>query len=194
MTNEEFILQCRQCTKCGLAQTRKNVVVGVGPVPCDLMLIGEAPGENEDLQGEPFVGKAGQLLDQILASAGFDRKQNIYIANTIKCRPPENRNPALEEIESCSEWLKEQITLVAPKLVIFCGAVSMKVAFPEMTEGISKVRGKWLTWNGIDAMVIFHPSYLLRNQSREVGSPKWLTWQDMKEIKNAWDYLQKVKQ
>ncbi|MFH1429879.1 MAG: uracil-DNA glycosylase [Candidatus Margulisiibacteriota bacterium] len=188
----KLVEQCKNCAKCELAKTRTNVVVGVGPVPCDLMLVGEAPGEQEDLQGEPFVGKAGKLLDQILASVGFDRKENIYIANTIKCRPPGNRNPNPDEMNACHPWLEEQIKLVKPKIILFCGSVAMKIAFPDNKEGITKQRGKWLQWQGYDAMVVFHPSYLLRNQSRAVNSPKWHTWQDFKEIRNAWVFYQKV--
>jgi len=192
MSDETLKTEALSCTRCGLAQTRTQVVFGVGPVPCDLMLIGEAPGEQEDLKGEPFVGKAGQLLDQILASAGFSRNENVYIANTIKCRPPENRNPLPTEMQACQEWLERQIELVQPKIIILCGSVAMKMAFPESTDGITKQRGRWLQWKNRDAIVIFHPSYLLRNQSKAEGSPKWLTWQDVKEIRTAWDYYQKI--
>jgi DNA polymerase len=192
MSDTSLKEQSLSCQNCELAAGRTQVVFGVGPVPCDLMLIGEAPGEQEDLKGEPFVGKAGQLLDQILAAVGFNRKENIYIANTVKCRPPDNRNPSPEEMAACFPWLDQQIQLVNPKILILCGSVAMKMAFPTSTEGITKQRGIWTTWRGIDTMVIFHPSYLLRNQSKAVGSPKWLTWQDAKAIRHAWEYYQKV--
>ena len=192
MTYETLKEQCQQCTKCDLSKTRTNVVVGVGPVPCNLMLIGEAPGEKEDLSGEPFVGRAGKLLDQILESVGISRQENIYIANTIKCRPPGNRNPTSEENVACNDWLEQQIAIIKPKIILLCGSVSMKMAFPDSKLGISKQRGQWLQWHGCDTMVVFHPSYLLRNQSREKGSPKWHTWQDFKAIKNALEFYEKV--
>ena len=192
MTYPELTSQCKQCQKCELAKTRTNVVVGIGPVPCDLMLIGEAPGEQEDLTGEPFVGRAGKLLDQILNSVDFDRKTNVYIANTVKCRPPGNRNPEPAEKLACYPWLEEQIKLIQPKIILLCGAVSMSLAFPDNKLGITKMRGQWLRWHDCDVRVIFHPSYLLRNQSKEPGSPKWLTWQDMKEIKVAWEFFQRI--
>jgi len=192
INNESFKTQCSQCQKCKLHTTRNNIVIGIGPCPCDLMLIGEAPGEQEDLKGEPFVGKAGKLLDQILASVDLDRKRNVYIANTIKCRPPNNRNPLPEEIYACKDWLDIQIKLVNPKIIVLSGSVAMKMAFPDRKEGITKQRGLWQKWKDIDTIVVFHPSYLLRNQSRAVGSPKWHTWQDFKAIKNALGYFEKI--
>jgi DNA polymerase len=186
-----------KCTLCPLHETRTKVVFGTGPVPCDLMLIGEGPGEQEDLSGLPFVGKAGQLLTKILASAEINREKDIYIANTVKCRPPENRTPTTSEISKCFPYLMEQIRIVQPKILLLCGAPATKTILNN-EESISKIRGRWFKIHHfgfeISAMPIFHPSYLLRNQRRDPGSPKWLTWQDMKEIRNALDFLQRIKE
>jgi DNA polymerase len=180
---------CQGCDKCELHKTRTNVVFGDG-VPNDkIVLIGEAPGESEDLEGKPFVGRSGQLLDKILESVGFSRKTNIYIINTIKCRPPKNRNPLPEEKIACRDFLNEQLNILKPKIIILCGAVAVS-SLLNTNEGISKIRGKWFDWNGNAKIIpIFHPSYLLRNQSNEVGKPKWLMWQDIKEIRRVYDML-----
>ena len=185
---EELKAECLKCTACGLAETRRQVVFGVGPAPCDLMFIGEAPGADEDEQGIPFVGRAGQLLTKMLASVGINRDTDAYIANICKCRPPGNRNPEREEANSCMHWLKDQIRLVQPKIIVLVGAVAMKNMLGEEMPGITKARGKWVTCEGVDAMIIFHPSYLLRNASSEVGSPKWQTWQDLKAVKSALEF------
>ena len=153
------------------------------------MLVGEAPGYWEDQKGEPFVGKAGQLLDKIFDCVGLSRKEHVYICNTIKCRPPENRNPLPEEKEACKEYLEAQIDVLKPKIILICGSVALNSLLPDK-GGITKVRGKW--FDGpyqAKMMPIFHPSYLLRNDSREKGSPKWLTWQDIKEVKRVYDEL-----
>jgi DNA polymerase len=181
------------CTRCTLAKGRTKVVFGNGPVPCDLMLIGEAPGADEDLQGFPFVGRAGQLLTQILGSVGIKRPDDIYIANTVKCRPPDNRAPLATEQEACAPYLETQIKLVKPKIILLAGAPAVK-AILKSDDPMTSLRGKWLKLPGteIAVMPIFHPAYLLRNPSKEKGKPKWLTWEDMKEVKNALDYLRKV--
>ena len=180
---------CQNCTKCDLCKTRTNVVFGEG-VPNDkIVLIGEAPGFNEDREGKPFVGRSGKLLDQILASVGFFRDKNIYILNTVKCRPPENRNPLPIEKEACREFLDKQLEIMKPKIIILCGAVAVN-SMLDTTLGITKIRGKW--FDGVynsKMMPIFHPSYLLRNPSKAVGSPKWLMWQDIQEIKKYYDTL-----
>ncbi|MFH0886828.1 MAG: uracil-DNA glycosylase [bacterium] len=183
--------EAMNCQKCPLSKGRTNVVFGSGPVPCDIMLIGEAPGEQEDLQGLPFVGKAGQLLTKIIETAEINRDTDIYIANTVKCRPPENRTPTTEEIRSCYPYLEAQIHHVKPKIILLAGAPAVKTILGN-DEGMTKIRGKWFKYKGIDVMPIFHPSYLLRNQSRAVGSPKWYTWQDMIEIKGAREFIRKV--
>ena len=170
------------CQKCPLAATRTNVVVERGDRNAKILIIGEAPGEQEDLSGLPFVGKSGQLLDKILESVGFDTNKDVYICNTVKCRPPNNRVPTEVEMNTCKPYLLEQIRLIDPKIILLTGATSLKSIMGEK-RGISKIRGQWLEWEGRLVMPIFHPSYLLRNQSREQGSPKWLTWQDAKAIK-----------
>jgi DNA polymerase len=170
------------CQKCPLAPTRTNVVVERGDRKAKILIIGEAPGEQEDLSGLPFVGKSGQLLDKILESVGFDTNKDVYVCNTVKCRPPNNRVPTDVETTTCKPYLLEQIRLVDPKIILLTGATSLKSILGEKL-GITKVRGQWYEWEGRLVMPIFHPSYLLRNQSREQGSPKWLTWQDVKAIK-----------
>lgn len=170
------------CQKCPLAPTRTNVVVERGDRKAKILIIGEAPGEQEDLSGRPFVGKSGQLLDKILESVGFDTNKDVYVCNTVKCRPPNNRVPTEIETTACKPYLLEQIRLVDPKIILLTGATSLKSILGEKL-GITKVRGKWYEWEGRLVMPIFHPSYLLRYQSREQGSPKWLTWQDIKAIK-----------
>ena len=179
------------CEKCPLCKTRTNIVFSDGTPNPKLMLIGEAPGFYEDQQGKPFVGKAGQLLDKIFASVGFSRK-DIYICNTLKCRPPDNRNPLPDEKEACWEYLKAQIDIIKPQIILLCGNVAVQSILPNI-GGITKIRGKWYQGgdivHGAKLMPIFHPSYLLRNDSREKGSPKWLMWQDIQEIKREYDKL-----
>lgn len=185
---EKLKQKCMLCQKCELCKTRTNVVFSDGVPNSKLMLIGEAPGANEDLQGKPFVGRAGQLLDKIFESVGLSRN-DIYICNTLKCRPPLNRDPLPIEKERCSEYLEEQIRILKPKIILLCGKVALTSFFPEVT-GISKVRGKWFD-GPYDAKVmpIFHPAYLLRNPSKKEGSPKWLMWQDIQEVKRVLDSL-----
>ncbi len=193
---EEVAEIASTCTKCRLAKGRTKVVFGNGPVPCDLMLIGEAPGADEDIQGLPFVGRAGQLLTQILASVGIKRPDNIYIANTVKCRPPENRAPLADEQAACWPYLEAQIKYVNPKIILLAGSPAVKAVL-KSDQPITSLRGKWLKLPGrddISVMPIFHPAYLLRNPSKEKGKPKWLTWQDMQEVKNALDYFRKVEE
>lgn len=184
------------CQKCPLSKTRNKVVFGHGPVPSDIMLIGEAPGADEDEQGLPFVGRSGRLLTQILESVGIKRPDNIYIANTLKCRPPDNRAPLATEQEACWPYLEAQLKLVKPKILLLAGTPSVKNVL-KIKEPITKIRGKWFKLEGypdLSVMPIFHPSYLLRNPQKTKGSPKWNTWQDMQEVKNALDYLKKVRE
>ena len=181
---------CRSCQGCGLAETRTHVVVGTGPVPCNLMIIGEGPGAKEDEQGLPFVGRSGQLLTKILDSVAINRESDVYITNIVKCRPPQNRDPQVDEVAACKPYLIRQIQLVQPKILLVLGAPALKTVLEE-TKPISKVRGSWYQTpvdymaDNLYIMPLFHPSYLLRNDSREKGSPKWLTWQDLKEVKAA---------
>lgn len=186
---EELNKRCLACEKCLLSKTRANVVFSDGIPNSKLMLIGEAPGYWEDVKGLPFVGKAGQLLDKIFESVGLSRKKDVYICNTIKCRPPENRNPLPEEKSACREFLDKQIEILKPRIILICGSVALSSMLPN-ERGITSVRGKW--FDGpykCKMMPIFHPSYLLRNDSREKGSPKWLMWQDIQEIKREYDKL-----
>ncbi len=189
---EKIYQRCLSCKKCVLAKTRHNIVFSDGVPNKKLMLIGEAPGFYEDKEGKPFVGKAGQLLDRIFESVGLTRKRDVYICNTVKCRPPENRNPEPEEKEACWEYLKAQIDIIQPKIILLCGNVAVQSILGNV-GGITKIRGKWFEGSdvvhGAMLMPIFHPSYLLRNDSREKGSPKWLMWQDIQEIKREYDKL-----
>lgn len=186
---EKVNSKCKNCEKCQLCKTRTNVVFSDGVPNHKLMLIGEAPGYYEDQKGLPFVGKAGQLLDKIFESVGLSREKNVYICNTIKCRPPENRDPLPEEKQACREYLDAQIEILKPQIILICGRVALN-SMLETAEGITKVRGKWFDGpNNSKMMPIFHPSYLLRNDSREKGSPKWLMWQDIQEIKKEYDLL-----
>lgn len=181
--------KCLNCTKCSLSKTRTNVVFDDGIPNNKLVLVGEAPGYWEDQKGKPFVGKAGQLLDKIFECVGLSREKDVYICNTIKCRPPENRNPLPEEKAACREYLDAQLEILKPKIILICGSVALNSLLPDK-GGITKVRGQWFDGPyGSKMMPIFHPSYLLRNDSREKGSPKWLTWQDIKEIKRVYDEL-----
>jgi len=189
---EEVYKKCLNCHKCGLGETRTNIVFSDGVPNPKLMLIGEAPGFYEDKQGKPFVGKAGQLLDKIFECVGLTRKRDVYICNTVKCRPPENRNPEPAEKAACEEYLKAQIDIIQPKIILLCGNVAVQSILGNI-GGITKIRGKWFEGNeyvhGAKLMPIFHPSYLLRNDSREKGSPKWLMWQDIQEVKREFDKI-----
>ncbi|MDR2431413.1 MAG: uracil-DNA glycosylase [Candidatus Margulisbacteria bacterium] len=185
---EELRAECLQCAACPLSAQRKQVVFGAGPAPCDLMVIGEAPGADEDEQGEPFVGRAGQLLTKMLSAVNINRDTDAYIANICKCRPPNNRPPEKTEMSACMHWLKSQIKLVRPKIIVLAGSTAMRGMLGDNLRGITKERGKWVTCEGVDALIIFHPSYLLRYPSSEAGSPKWQTWQDLKAVKSALEY------
>ncbi len=186
---ESIKMKCLSCNKCSLAQTRTNIVFSGGIPNHKLMLIGEAPGYYEDQKGEPFVGKAGQLLDRIFASVGLSRQKDVYICNTLKCRPPNNRDPLPDEKLACKEYLDAQIEILKPRIILLCGRVAVS-SLLNTTQGITKLRGKWFEGPYMSKMMpIFHPSYLLRNDSREKGSPKWLMWQDIKEIKRVYSQM-----
>ena len=182
--------KCQNCHECVLGNTRKNVVFSDGnPETAKIVLIGEAPGETEDETGTPFVGRAGKLLNEFLQNAGISREKDLYIINTVKCRPPENRVPTDVEKSMCEKFLTAQIDIMNPKAIIFCGATSLKSFWHDKKVQISKVRGNWFETeiNGkkYKSMAIFHPSYLLRNHSTEVGSPRYLMSQDLAEIKST---------
>jgi len=166
----------KACTKCEeLARCRKNVVFGVGNIHAELMFVGEAPGADEDEQGEPFVGRAGQLLTKIIEAMGFQRS-DIYIANVLKCRPPQNRTPLPDEMNNCRPYLLEQIDAIQPKVIVALGATAVR-ALLDVELGITKMRGNWYTFHNTPIMPTFHPAYLLRNPpaKREV-------WEDMKTV------------
>lgn len=191
MERELLLLKekCLKCTKCALSKTRHNVVFSDGVANRNLVLVGEAPGYYEDKTGVPFVGKAGQLLDKIFECVGLSRKKDVYIMNTIKCRPPDNRDPLPSEKEACREYMDAQLEILKPKIILICGNVALK-SLLDTGFGITKVRGKWFDGPyGSKMMPIYHPSYLLRNDSREKGSPKWQMWQDIKEVKRMYDEI-----
>lgn len=173
---------CSNCFRCELSQTRKQVVPGEGNPHADILIVGEGPGQTEDETGLPFVGRSGELLDKILASVNLTREKDVFICNVVKCRPPENRDPKPNEIAACNGYLREQIRLVDPKIILLTGKVAMATLLG-IKQGITKVRGQWIEQEGRWYMPIFHPAYLLRNQSREKGSPKWLMWQDIQTVK-----------
>ncbi len=163
---EELEKVCKTCEKCDLCKTRHNVVFGVGNKNAEVLFIGEGPGENEDLQGEPFVGRGGQLLDKMLKAVDLDRNKNIYIANIVKCRPPQNRDPFQEEQDSCIDWLRNQVALIRPKIIVCLGRIAaMKIIKPDMK--ITKEHGIFFEKNGVIMMATLHPAALLRNPANK---------------------------
>jgi DNA polymerase len=173
----ELIASVLACRACGLCNSRKQAVVGVGHPQAEWMLVGEAPGEQEDIQGEPFVGRAGQLLDRMLAATGLTREtassaQQVYIANVIKCRPPGNRNPTPEEVQQCEPYLARQVQLVKPKLLVAMGRFAAH-ALLKTSDPIGRLRGRVHTYEGTPLVVTYHPAYLLRNPA-----DKALAWDD----------------
>jgi DNA polymerase len=163
------------CEKCRLSKTRTQVVYGVGNPKADLMFIGEAPGRDEDLQGEPFVGRAGQLLTDIIKAMKLTR-DDVYIANVIKCRPPENRNPEPDELDACRPYIRRQVELIQPKVIVTLGRFALQ-SLTEKAYGITSVRGQWLEYNGVKVMPTYHPAYLLRNPAAKKD-----VWADMKKV------------
>lgn len=187
--NIEVLAQhCQSCRRCQLGTTRINAVVGRGNLQAPIVIIGEGPGQNEDETGLPFVGKAGKLLEKILAAVKLDSEKDVYICNIVKCRPPDNRVPAAEEIAACKPYLLEQIRLIDPKIILLTGATAVKGLTGDK-RGITKIRGTWIEWEGRLCMPIFHPAYLLRNPSREQGKPKWLMWQDIQTVRAKLDEI-----
>ncbi len=174
---DSFYNEIKDCQLCPLGATRTKFVFGVGNPNADLMLIGEAPGRNEDLQGEPFVGRAGQLLDKILAAINLSREE-VYIANVLKCRPPNNRDPLKSESDTCQPYLKQQIELIKPKLILALGRVSGAWLLGE-DLALKDMRNKSYSYNGIEMMVTYHPAALLRN-------PHWKRpcWEDMQRVRD----------
>lgn len=166
------------CRKCRLCETRTNTVFGVGPLGAPLMVVGEGPGADEDAQGEPFVGRAGKLLDEMLRAIGRSRRTDTFIANVVKCRPPGNREPAEDEAEACRAYLEEQLRLVKPKLIVALGRVSAQRLLATDTP-IGKMRGQTYQWgpDGTPLMVTYHPAYLLRSPADKAKS-----WEDLKRV------------
>ncbi len=184
---EQLRIEIGDCKRCELHKTRNNLVFGVGNPCADIMFIGEAPGEEEDLKGEPFVGRAGRLLDKILESIGLSRKENIYIANVLKSRPPENKIiNHLSSIDICLPFLLKQIDIVKPKLIVCLGTIAAH-SLLKIKDPITKIRGKFFIYKNTKVLTTYHPSYLLRNPlaKKEV-------WEDCKKIKEMIDRLREV--
>ncbi|PKK82657.1 MAG: uracil-DNA glycosylase [candidate division Zixibacteria bacterium HGW-Zixibacteria-1] len=171
-----------ECQNCPLGATRTKFVYGVGNPKADVLFIGEAPGRDEDLRGEPFVGRAGQLLDKILEAINFKR-EDVYIANILKCRPPNNRDPQPDEMQTCMPYLLEQIKLIKPKIICALGRISAQ-GLLQTTTPLGKLRGQWHDFNGIPFIVTYHPAALLR-----FPSYKRDTWEDVKRLREKFDEL-----
>lgn len=169
--------ECADCSKCDLCKTRTNLVFGRGNPDSEIMLIGEGPGEQEDLSGTPFVGRAGQLLDDMLKMIDLT-DEKVYIANVVKCRPPKNRDPMQEEKEACRDWLNRQLEIVSPKIIVCLGRIAATSVIREDFR-ITKERGRWFTVNGVQTMAIYHPAALLRDPTKRPD-----TFTDLREIRS----------
>ena len=178
---DSFHQQIHECQKCRLGQSRTNFVFGVGDPNASLVLVGEAPGEQEDLKGEPFVGRAGQLLDKILAAIDRSREKDVYICNVLKCRPPQNRDPLADEVEQCEPYLIHQINLIQPKLIVALGRVAGKTLL-NVDKPLKSMRGILHNYHNTPLIVTYHPAALLRN-------PNWKpeAWKDFKWIRSMID-------
>jgi len=176
-----FYQEIHQCQNCALGQTRTNFVFGVGDPNASLVLVGEAPGEKEDLKGEPFVGRAGILLDKILAAIDRTRQKDVYICNVLKCRPPNNRDPLAGEVEQCEPYLIHQINLIQPKLIVALGRVAGKTLL-NVESSLKSMRGVLHDYHGTPLLVTYHPAALLRN-------PNWKpeAWKDFKWVRSIID-------
>jgi DNA polymerase len=172
---EELERLCKNCNKCKLAQGRNNIVIGDGNKNAEIMFIGEGPGVDEDAQGIPFVGKAGKLMNMAFAGIGIKREE-VYITNIVKCRPPNNRNLEKDVVHNCMEYLNTQIELVKPKVIVLFGNIALKNILGE-EYGISKVRGTWIEKDGIKYLPTFHPAALLCDESKKIAF-----WQDLKTV------------
>jgi len=168
--------EVRVCTKCSLCETRKNTVFGVGNPHAELVFVGEAPGADEDRQGMPFVGRAGQLLTDIIEKGMKLRREDVYICNVLKCRPPENRDPNLEEVYHCEPYLLRQLDIIQPKAICALGRTAAQTLL-KTTDSTGKLRGKWHNYHGIPLRVTYHPAYLLRSPGE-----KRKAWEDVQEI------------
>lgn len=164
-----------ECTRCRLNKGRTNLVFGVGNVNADLMFVGEGPGADEDAQGEPFVGRAGQLLNNMISAMGL-RREDVYIANVVKCRPPNNRTPEKDECDTCSPFLLRQIEVIRPKVIVALGAVAAKNLLA-INDSMSNLRGRWYDFKGAKLAVTYHPAYLLRDPRQKVEA-----WKDLQMV------------
>jgi uracil-DNA glycosylase family 4 len=178
-TLAEVALEAADCTKCGLANGRTQVVFGVGNADADVMFIGEAPGFHEDKQGEPFVGAAGQLLTRMLGEVLGVARDDIYIANVIKCRPPGNRDPQEDEIDACTPWLVEQVSLIQPRVIVTLGNFATKFVL-QTAQGITRMRGRAYPWHGRTVVPTFHPAAILRGGGE--SSRQFLEFRDDFEL------------
>lgn len=196
-SHDALIAAMHTLTDDPLAETGNRMVISRGNPEADLMVIGEGPGAEEDQQGKPYVGRSGKLLNKILEAAGFDSQNGVYVTNTVFRRPPDNRDPSLDELAYYKSYLMELIRLVDPKLIVTTGKYSMWQVIGAERLGvkrlnqlrITKLRGNWHEIDGRWVMPIFHPAYLLRQPSREKGKPKWLTWQDAQAIRHKYDEI-----
>ena len=178
MTLDELEIKCKNCTICDLCEGRTNLVFGIGKKDADIMLIGEGPGENEDLQGQPFVGRSGQLLDKFLASVDLSRDKNVYIANMVKCRPPKNRDPKPEEQDMCINWLRKQFKIIKPKIVVCVGRISAQKLIDKNFK-VTQQHGQFIDKNGTLFMGTYHPAAILRNpNNKEFAFADWLALRD----------------
>jgi DNA polymerase len=166
------------CQRCKLHEGRQNIVFGVGSAQAELVFIGEGPGADEDRQGEPFVGAAGQLLDKMIVAMGFQRSE-VYICNVVKCRPPGNRNPEPDEIAACSPFLRQQVASIRPRVIVTLGKFAAQTLLADTTP-ITRLRGRWREYDGVPLMPTFHPAYLLRSPSE-----KGKAWEDLKAVVRA---------
>jgi uracil-DNA glycosylase len=179
---EELIRHCEHCTRCPLCETRKHVVVGRGSRNAPMMFVGEGPGQQEDEQGIPFVGRAGQLLGHLLEALGIT-EDDYYIANIVKCRPPGNRAPNDDEANACLPYLRAQVKLIMPKIIVCMGATAAKYIIDKNVK-ITQIRGQWREQKGFYIMPVFHPAALLRDPSKKI-----LMWEDFKKIKEKLDEI-----
>jgi len=173
---EELAQTVAECRRCRLCETRRNTVFGEGDTRARLMFFGEGPGADEDMQGRPFVGRAGELLTRMINAMQFQRSE-VYIANTVKCRPPGNRNPEPDETEACRAYALRQIELLSPEVIVVLGAVPFRFLFPNVYGGIRSQRGKWMEYRGIRVMPTYHPAYLLRTPEAKAD-----VWKDLQEV------------
>jgi len=181
----ELAIKASTCRLCGLSDTRTQVVFGVGNPNADLVFIGEAPGREEDARGEPFVGPAGQLLDRMLAAIGMDRNQ-VYIMNTIKCRPPNNRDPKADEVQACNLWFEQQLDLLQPKMICLLGRVAAQTVLGTDAP-LGSLRDRWHDYHGIPVWVTYHPAYLLRSPTQKQKS-----WQDLQAVMAGFQKLNRA--